>query len=301
MNIFFSIFYILKLHTTKEMDNLSLITFLTVLFIYRDNMSDTVQGIPHNIDLLGRIDIIIKEFNEMNNNEDVIAIMKKQDEYKEFKLTFDNIEFDNVSFQYSSTVPPVFENYSKVLNLNDKIVGIIGPSGNGKSSFVKLLLRLHDCTKGVIKIDGKDIKTINPNYIREHMTYVNQNSRMFDREVLENILYGCKDTSKCSKHLKEILEFDRIKELYRNIEFESSAGPLGENLSGGQRQVANLISGLINPTSILILDEPTNALDPKLKHEILSLIQHFRQYKKCIMIITHDSDVFSLFDETIEI
>jgi ABC-type multidrug transport system ATPase subunit len=79
------------------------------------------------------------------------------------------------------------------------------------------------------------------------------------------------------------------------------AGPLGENLSGGQRQVANIISGLINPTKVLILDEPTNGLDPELKREILQILQNFRKYKKCIMIITHDRDVHSLFDETIEI
>jgi ABC-type bacteriocin/lantibiotic exporter with double-glycine peptidase domain len=133
------------------------------------------------------------------------------------------------------------------------------------------------------------------------MTYVNQNSKLFDREILSNLLYGCKDVNNCNENLKEILAFEKIRELYRNVDLEGHAGPLGENLSGGQRQVANLISGFINPTSILILDEPTNALDPKLKHEVLSLIQHFRNYKKCIMIITHDKDVFSLFDETVEI
>jgi ABC-type bacteriocin/lantibiotic exporter with double-glycine peptidase domain len=150
-------------------------------------------------------------------------------------------------------------------------------------------------------IDGVDIKTIDPTYIRENITYVNQNSRLFDRQVLENILYGCKNKDKCTDHLKEILAFDKIHELYRNVSLDSDAGPLGENLSGGQRQVANLISGLINPTKILILDEPTNALDPSLKQEVLALIQKFRDYKSCIMIITHDRDVFSLFDETIEI
>ena len=130
---------------------------------------------------------------------------------------------------------------------------------------------------------------------------MNQNSRLFDREVLENILYGCKDVEKCQGNLKEILAYSKIQELYKNVQFDSSAGPLGENLSGGQRQVANLISGLINPTKILVLDEPTNALDPNLKREVLSMIQHFRSYKKCIIIITHDRDVYSLFDETLEI
>ena len=76
---------------------------------------------------------------------------------------------------------------------------------------------------------------------------------------------------------------------------------MGENLSGGQRQIVNIISGLINPTKILILDEPTNALDPELKRELLLILKTFRKYKKCIIIITHDRDVYPLFDETLEL
>ena len=299
--IFSSMYYILQLNIGKRIDNLTAITFLTILIIYRDNISDTVQSVPHNIDLMCRIDFIVREFNEMINEEDVKHVMDKQFEYESTKLPFNTIEFKNVSFKYPSADKPVFENYSKTVEITNKIIGIIGPSGNGKSSFVKLILRLHDCTGGVISIDDQDIKTINPDYIRENITYVNQNSRLFDREILTNILYGCTNPSKCNENLKTILAFDKIKDLYKNVDLDGDAGPLGENLSGGQRQVANLISGLINPTPILVLDEPTNALDPELKHEILSMIQYFRTYKKCIMIITHDKEVYQLFDETINI
>ena len=79
------------------------------------------------------------------------------------------------------------------------------------------------------------------------------------------------------------------------------SGQLGENLSGGQRQVVNMISGFINPSKILILDEPTNALDPELKREVIGLIQDFKKYKKTIFIITHDKDVFEIFDEEIKL
>ena len=299
--MFSSMYYILYLFMKKKIDAITVITFLTILIMYRDNISDTVQSVPHNIDLMGRIDIILREFNDMIENKDVSALLEKQDNYKTVKLPFDTIRFQDVSFKYPTMEKSVFEKYTKEVDLNDKIIGITGLSGNGKSSFVKLILRLHDCAGGKITIDGHDIKTIDPSYIRENITYVNQNSRLFDRKILENILYGCKDIQKCNGHLKEILAYEKIQELYRNVDLDSYAGALGENLSGGQRQVANLISGLINPTKILILDEPTNALDPNLKREVLSLIQHFRNYKKCIMIITHDRDVYSLFDETIEI
>jgi len=300
--MFSTMYYIIWLFSQKKIDSITVITFLTILIMYRDNISDTVQSLPHNMDLAGRIDLILREFNKMINNEDIKELIKTRSEYTAVVLPFDTISFKDVSFKYPTADRPTFQHYNKELDLNRKIIGITGLSGNGKSSFVKLILRLHDCTEGNIYIDGMDIKKIDPTYIRENITYVNQNSRLFDRKVLENIFYGCKDASKCNGHLKEILEYEKIQELYRNVDFQDgNAGALGENLSGGQRQVANLISGLINPTKILVLDEPTNALDPELKREVLSLIQHFRSYKKCIMIITHDRDVFQLFDETVEI
>lgn len=296
-----SLYYIIRLQTHKEIDTITFITFLTMLIMYRDNISDTIQSIPYNMESYGRIDLIAREFTSMIGTEDVSEFIKKDSLYKDVDLPFHRLEFQNVSFQYEKSERPVFTNYSKDLDLKDKIIGITGLSGNGKSSFVKLILRLHSCNSGKIFIDDVDIQTIDPFYIRENITYVNQSSKLFDRKILENIYYGCKDTTKCETSLGEILSYSKIKELYRNVDFNDNAGPLGENLSGGQRQVANLISGLINPTKILILDEPTNALDPELKREILLIIQRFRKYKKCIIIITHDRDVYSLFDERVEI
>ena len=114
------------------------------------------------------------------------------------------------------------------------------------------------------------------------------------------MFYGCNDRNVCNRLLEEVMKYPKIRELYRNVDLEDTqTGALGENLSGGQRQIINIISGLINPCKILILDEPTNALDPGLKLELLELIKDFKRYKKCIMIITHDKDVMPLFNEKI--
>ena len=160
---------------------------------------------------------------------------------------------------------------------------------------------MNKCSAGKITIDDVDITTLDPNYIRQEITYVNQSSKLFDRKVIDNMLYGCKNKEVCDYFLEQILKYPNITKLYRNTDIKNkSAGLLGENLSGGQRQIVNMIGGLVNPSKILILDEPTNALDPELKKEVLGLITDFSRYKQAIIIITHDKDVFPLFTQQIQ-
>jgi ABC-type multidrug transport system ATPase subunit len=98
------------------------------------------------------------------------------------------------------------------------------------------------------------------------------------------------------------MEYPKIRELYKNINLEKkNAGAGGESLSGGQRQVINIISGLISPSKILILDEPTNALDSELKKEILEVIREFKKEKTAVFIITHDKECYPLFDDVLQL
>ena len=299
--IFVALWYLIQLRSTNDLDIITFITFFTILLMYRDRMLSTLNDIPEYLEFIGRIDYILVIFNQMlGDKQDMAKIMDKV--YDGHTLGFSRIRFENVSFKYDGTDKMVLKNFSLDLDVNDKIIGIVGLSGKGKSSFVKLVLRLYDCTDGKIYIDGTDITKIDPNYIRQNITYVNQNSKLFDKKVIENIMYGCSNLEKCDAHLKEILQYSKIQELFKNIDIhETGAGSLGENLSGGQRQIVNIISGLINPSKILILDEPTNALDPALKQQMLLILSKFKKYKKSIIIITHDKEVHSLFDETIKL
>ena len=155
---------------------------------------------------------------------------------------------------------------------------------------------------GEIYIDGVNVKDIDSFYLRKEVTYISQNSKLFDQKVIENMMYGCMDMEKCSTYLNKIMSYPKIAGLYKDMNINTKrAGQLGENLSGGQRQVVNMISGFINPSKILILDEPTNALDPELKKEVIELIKDFKQYKKNIFIVSHDKDVFQIFDDEIKL
>ena len=304
LTMFGGIFYLIqKFYSSKKpLSPTSFITCMTILLLYRDRMLGTIQNLPDYLEFIGRIQYIMDDFKKMiGENKDMKEIIGKI--YADINLDFTHIEFKNVGFKYNDTqAKSVFDNLNVDLNTDHKIIGITGLSGKGKSSFVKLILRLYEPTTGNIYIDGTDISTVDPNYIRSNITYVNQNSKLFDKKVIDNIIYGCNDLAVCDKHLEEILKYKKIQELYKNVDIRNmNAGSLGENLSGGQKQVINIISGLINPSKILILDEPTNALDADLKSEVIALINYYRKHKNCIIIITHDRDVYSIFDETVKI
>jgi ABC-type bacteriocin/lantibiotic exporter with double-glycine peptidase domain len=297
--IFIFIFQLIRLFFQKRVDFKIFITFFTIILMYRDKIMSIIQQLPDFIEFLGRTDSILKHFENMK--EKYQDVLEKR-AYPDVNLPFENIRFENISFQYSSNHKKVFENANITIETNNKIIGIMGLSGNGKSTFAKLLLKMYTPETGAIYIDGHNLNDLDVNYIRKNITYISQNAKLFDKKIAENIFYGCSDLSACTQHLEEIMKYDKIRELYQSMNiYEKQSGSLGENLSGGQRQITNIISGLVNPSKILILDEPTNALDPELKKELLNVIRDFKKYKKCIIIITHDADVYPLFDERLNI
>lgn len=292
------LYYFIQMTISKSLDTKTFIAFMTILLIYRDKLTSIVQLLPNFLEFNGRMDFAIKNMEDLVGDYESIG----KTVYKPTELKFEKIEFKDVHFRYKPTDEYMFKNLNLKIESDHNIVGITGLSGRGKSTLMKLLLKMHSCEKGAILVDGVDIKTIDPMYIRKKVVYVNQSSKLFDRKILENMMYGCKDTDVCKKYLDIVLSRPKISGLYKNVDIKTGmAGPLGEKLSGGQRQIANIISGLVNESEILILDEPTNALDGELKKELLGIIDEFRQYKKCIVIITHDRDVYPLMDERINL
>jgi ATP-binding cassette subfamily B protein len=270
-----------------------------VLTIFREKLIYVFDQVPDFIGYMGRTDIAMKYFDHINVHLDDVL---NKDKLNASEIPFQKVNFENVYYRYKNG-KYIFQDANYELNLdNNKIIGITGPSGAGKSTFVKLMSRMYPCERGRIFIDNVDIQNIDPLYLRKNITYVNQTSKLFDRKVIKNMLYGCNDEKKCLYFLKKIMDYPNISKLYGSMDIEKKdSGLLGENLSGGQRQVVNMIGGLINPSKILILDEPTNALDPELKKEVIEMIKDFKHYKKCILIITHDKDVMNIFDKQMRI
>jgi len=292
-------FWLITLVSKRKISLTIFITLFTILLLYREKVSGSLLEVFNIMDFIGHSQNIINHFQNMSDDyQSVLAVHKSRP-----SLAMKEIDFRNVSYSYDGGENMVIQNFNMTLQTDgNRIIGITGLSGKGKSTFMKLLIKLYKCNEGSIHVDGLDIDTIDNDFLRSKITYINQNSKLFDRTVVENLLFGCSEPDVCQSRLAEIMAYPKIQQLYANVDVhEGSSGHLGEKLSGGQRQVANLISGLIHPSPILILDEPTNALDTELKRELIDIIRTFKKFKQCIIIITHDKDVEPIFDEKIEI
>jgi len=311
--VLLAIYLTLRLFYQKKIDSAMFITVLTLVMLYSDRINTCIVVIPDIIDFISRGKMLLVHFRgfSIHDAEDRYETegkefegegeQKQEQKEKHQSLLFHQLRFENVSFQYDRGTEPVLQNVSLTIPTdNHQIVGIIGVSGRGKSTLMKLLLRLHACQEGSVYVDDVNVQDIDPDFLRQQIVYVPQSGKLFDRKVKENIFYGCQDVPYCDKHLTYLMQYPKLRELFDGIDFETKdAGALGENLSGGQRQIVNMLSGLVSPAKILVLDEPTNALDPELKQEVLALMDAYRVHKNAILIITHDRDLDGLFDQVV--
>lgn len=298
LTMFVCVGYSIHLFMENKLSAIQFVALFTLLMVFKERMNTVANLSSDIVEQYGKLEAVMEPFN--NFDARVLNINKN---YSKIDLDFNHIELKNVTFKYGEGFDYVMQDKNLTIDTsNHKIIGITGESGKGKSTITKLLLKMYIPEKGSIFIDDVDIQSIEPDYLRDNITYINQNTRLFDKTVLENILYGCLDEKHCREEYKKILSYPKINNLYKNVDLNNDmAGYSGEKLSGGQRQVVNIISGLVNPSKILILDEPTNALDNDLKHELLEVIKEFKSNKQAILIISHDSDVFKIFDENIEL
>jgi ABC-type bacteriocin/lantibiotic exporter with double-glycine peptidase domain len=174
--IFLCIWQIIYMFFNKSIGLKLFITFFTILLLYRDRILTVIQQIPDFIEFLGRSDSVVKHFKTMANDYEKVLKTKYNNH---FDLPFDKITFENVTFKYKSGFSNVLDHFSKTIYLNHKIIGIVGLSGNGKSTFAKLIIKLYIPDFGNIYIDNQNIDKIDGNYIRNNITNVNKNTKLF--------------------------------------------------------------------------------------------------------------------------
>jgi len=176
-------------------------------------------------------------------------------------------------------------------------VAIFGKSGSGKSTLIKLLLGFYGPDSGSITINGKNIKDIGIDQLRKNISFVNQNPKLFDKTIFENMTYGVDDEI-TEDDIKKIIGNQNIFEGIGNG-LNSNVGVSGSKLSGGQKQLVITVRAILKDTPIVILDEPTSALDQSTKTMVLNIIKNLKN--KTVIIITHDFSILDCVDKVYEL
>jgi len=170
------------------------------------------------------------------------------------------IDFNNVTYVYDKNNTKILDDFSLHIKSGQKIA-IVGSSGAGKSTFVRLMMRLFDVTSGSITIDGIDIRDVSQENLRQQIGFVPQDPVLFHRTLIENIRYGRRDAS--DEEVKNAATLAHCDDFIDKLPYgyETYVGERGVKLSGGERQRVAIARAILKNAPILILDEATSALD----------------------------------------
>jgi len=194
------------------------------------------------------------------------------------------IRFDNVAFHYPSRPDlPALDDFDLTVRPGET-VALVGPSGAGKSTVFSMLLRFHDAQSGSVRIDGVDLRDLDPAHLREHIALVPQQPTIFAASAAENIRYGKLDATDAElQAAAEAAEADDfIRELPRG--FDSQLGERGARLSGGQQQRIAIARALLKDAPILLLDEATSALDAQSERAVQHALERLMAGRTTLVI-----------------
>lgn len=286
--IFVVVLYILYgLYTQNELTNEKVTTILLSISPLFNNMAEIMYYIPE----------LVKLLSILNFQEPFVNHLMKQEVSSGLNAVFSTNEiiFENVNFAYGEST--LFDNMSLTIPANS-FVTLRGPSGSGKTSLLKLLFRIHLPQSGTIRIGGYDLHQLSTACVKQNIMYLHQHSTLLNESVYHNMIYGLESNDALRANVCALLTKYELNSLFTDTNtfdfLDETVGILGEKLSGGQRQVVHLIRCMIhNNASIIILDEPTSAVDTHHKGLIMNMIKDLHAQGKTILLISHDESVSS--------
>jgi len=287
----FSVYLFMK----KELSFTNLIAIFITIIYYTPCIITINSTIPDLIQYYGSLMAVDDFIEELYN----IDILNKNNNDKDEKILLNinsgNIVINNLKFGYNIN-ENIFNNFYLTIKDNEK-VAIVGASGNGKSTLIKLIMGYYKINNDMIYINGKDINNYTLNDLRKQISYVNQNNKLFNMTIMENIQYG--NNISCEEIINLCREI-KVDNIFKNLKngFDTVAGIEGNNLSGGQRQIIHILRCICQKNKIVILDEPTSAIDKKNTINVINAIKKLSK-NSTLILITHDESILSIVDRII--
>jgi ATP-binding cassette subfamily B protein len=259
---------------------------LTSYFIVHGYLRDIGQHVNH----------LQRSVNEMEELVEIhsqpLGIMDASDA-RAFEIEAGEVRFDHVTFQYGGHTTPLYKDLSVTIPAGQRI-GLVGHSGSGKTTFVKLIQRLYDVTGGVLRVDGIDVRAFTQQSLRSQIAIVQQEPILFHRSLAENISYARPGATRAE--IEQAAKFanahDFITRLPRG--YGTLVGERGVKLSGGERQRVALARAFLADAPILILDEATSSLDSESEALIQDAIGRLMKGRTAIIIAHRLSTVRTL-------
>jgi ATP-binding cassette subfamily B protein len=260
--------------------NLGIATFLLFqVYIFR-----IIDNVSRSSFIVRQLEVVAGDGEEMAELLDQPPHIVDRPVTEKARIKQAAIELENVTFHYEdSPSQKLFENFNLTTKAGEK-VGLVGPSGGGKTTITRLLLRFMDIQSGSIKIDGQDIRDIKQQDLRRAIAYVPQEPLLFHRSIKENIRYGKPSASESEiiAVAKKAFAHDFIAELLDG--YDTLVGERGVKLSGGQRQRVAIARAMLTDAPLLILDEATSALDSESEQLIQRALKELMKHKTAVVI-----------------
>jgi ATP-binding cassette subfamily B protein len=261
--------------------SLSIATFLLFqVYIFR-----VIYNISNSSFIIRTLEVIAGDGEEMAELLEQEPLVQNQADTEKSNIERGAITLEAMTFYYAdgNISQALFEDFDLTIKPGEKI-GLVGPSGGGKTTITRLLLRFMDIQEGSIKIDGQDIRDIKQQDLRKSIAYVPQEPLLFHRSVKENIRYGKPDATdeEIVAVAKKSFAHDFIKTLPDG--YDTTVGERGVKLSGGQRQRVAIARAMLKNAPILILDEATSALDSESERVIQKALWELMKDKTAVVI-----------------
>jgi ABC-type bacteriocin/lantibiotic exporter with double-glycine peptidase domain len=265
---------------------------LLIFMTYMGYLLGPVEGLVKQITSRNQKIIDVKRVYEVLSDHEGIEDLRRDNHMPPTMRGV--IRFENVTYSYNDTL--VFRDLNLTVEQGQRI-GIIGPSGGGKSTILKLLPLFIEPNAGRISIDNIDIQTVSLRELRQKIAWVSQTPQLFGGTILDNLYDGDAYRQIDNEEIKNAVIVSNVAEFAVRLPLglQSPAGENGGSLSGGQRQRVSIARSLIKNAPILCLDEPTAALDTKSENYIRDSLANMIQ-GKTVMMVTHRKALLALMD-----